>query len=140
MAKVNVKTGGENYTQEVSARSHRWLADEPEDLGGADKGPEPFEQLLGALGSCTVTTLQMYAQRKGWPLEGVEAHLEYQRIEAAECGDCESDEGKVSVIELELQISGDLNDKQRSRLLEIAGRCPVNRALRGEIIIKKSAG
>ena len=135
MAEVKVETGEKNYTQKVSARSHRWLADEPEDLGGADKGPTPFEQLLGGLGSCTVTTVQMYAERKEWPLDEVEATLEYEEVENSSG----EEEEKSSEITIDMKFSGDLDKSQRKRLHEIASRCPVKRALEGNIKIKTNS-
>jgi len=136
MDKVKVETSGKNYTQKVTARSHRWLADEPEDLGGADKGPNPYEQLLGGLGSCTVTTVQMYAERKDWPLKKVEAVLEHKKVQAP--GEGAAD--KISEIKIDLKLAGDLDDSQRKRLHKIANRCPVKRTLEGEIKIKADRG
>lgn len=139
MSNVKVETGKEDYTQQVTARSHNWLADEPVDNGGSDEGPTPYEQLLGALGSCMVTTLQMYSQRKDWPLEKVEAILDHHRVHASDCRDCESEDTKVSEIIVELKITGDLDDEQRNRLLKIAGRCPVKRTLEGEIKVREGS-
>ena len=71
MSTVTVKTGDELYVQHIESRGHQWIADEPEQVGGKDTGPTPYQLLLSALGACTTITTQMYAQRKGWPLESM---------------------------------------------------------------------
>ena len=126
----------EGYTQEWVARDHRQVADEPVSLGGADLGPNPYELLLAALGSCTSVTLLMYARRKGWPLEAVEVRLSHDRVHAKDCADCETVVGKVDTISKEIVLRGPLDEEQRGRLLEIAGKCPVNRTLESEIEIR----
>jgi putative redox protein len=130
---VSTTTG---YTQKVTARGHTLVVDEPVELGGADKGPTPYEYLLAALGSCTTITLQMYAARKGWPLEGVEVTLSHGRVHAKDCADCESKEGFVANIERELRLRGPLTEEQRRQLLAIAARCPVHKTLTNEIKIR----
>ncbi|MHC4547785.1 MAG: OsmC family protein [Planctomycetota bacterium] len=126
----------DRFTQEVVTERHRLLADEPEALGGADLGPSPYEWLLGALGACTSMTLRMYADRKGWPLQGVEVRLTHDRIHAKDCTDCETKEGQLDEIRRQVRLEGDLDAAQRKRLLEIAERCPVHRTLTSEIKIR----
>ena len=130
--------GRDGFAQTVvTADGHRLAADEPESLGGTDTGPTPYDFLLTALGTCTNMTLRMYADRKGWPLEGVASRLSHQRVHAKDCADCESEDGHVAEIRKELVIEGDeLDDAQRERLLEIADRCPVHRTLNSEIKIR----
>jgi putative redox protein len=108
---------------------HAWMADEPKDAGGDGLGPDPYELLVSALGSCTVMTLQLYARRKGWDLREVRADVVHERIHASDCEDCEQKEGYIERIKVTLTIEGDLNDEQRARLKEIAGKCPVRRTL-----------
>ena len=130
-------TGQGRFTQEVLARHHRLLADEPKNVEGAlDLGPSPYEYLLAGLGACTSMTLRMYADRKGWPLEGVSVVLEHGRIHSEDCSDCDTKEGKVDEISRELTLSGPLDQAQRERLLEIADMCPVHRTLENEIKIR----
>ena len=130
-------TGQGRFTQEVLARHHRLLADEPKSVEGAlDLGPSPYEYLLAGLGACTSMTLRMYADRKGWPLEGVRVSLDHGRIHAEDCSDCAKKEGKVDEISRELTLSGPLDEAQRERLLEIADMCPVHRTLENEIKIR----
>lgn len=78
----------------------------------------------------------MYADRKRWPLEGVEVRLRHAKIHASDCADCEAKEGRVDRIERAIRLSGPLDDAQRGRLMEIADRCPVHRTLTSEINIR----
>ena len=84
-------------------------------------------------------TLGMYARRKGWPLEEVTVHLRHSRIYAADCADCETKQGMLDRIERDIHLTGTLTDEQRSRLLEIADKCPVHRTLTSEISIRTRA-
>ena len=111
------------------------VADEPAEAGGENRGPGPYELLLGALGACTSMTLQLYARKKDWPLERVEVQLSHQRIHAEDCAECETTEGYLDQIRKRIVVWGPLDDEQRQRLLEIADRCPVNRTLQGEVHI-----
>ncbi len=81
-------------------------------------------------------TVALYARRKGWPLDKVEVRLSHAKIHAADCADCETREGKLDEIQSEITLRGRLDDEQRARLLEIAGKCPVHRTLTSEIKIR----
>ena len=89
-----------------------------------------------SLGSCTSMTLGMYADRKGWPLEGVTVRLRHSKIHARDCADCDTRVGKVDEIQMTVALEGPLVSEQRDRLMEIAGKCPVHRTLQGEIKIR----
>lgn len=113
-----------------------FLIDEPKSLGGDDAGPDPYTLLLAALGGCISLTVTMYARRKNWPLESVKVRLSQQRIHANDCADCESaTEGFVHRIERSVMLEGDLTDEQRTRLQEIAHKCPIHKTLTSEIVI-----
>jgi putative redox protein len=137
MAEVVVSSIG-NLKQEIWSGRHTFVADEPVDAGGEDAGPSPYELLLGALGTCTSMTLQLYARRKGWPLEAVEVRLRHQRIHAQDCADCETKEGYLDAIDKEIVVAGNLTPEQVERLGEIAHRCPVSQTLLREIRITQS--
>ena len=109
--------------------AHAWLADEPVSAGGDGLGPEPYNLLVSALGSCTVMTVQLYARRKGWDLDEVRAEVVHERIHASDCEDCEENEGYVERFRVNLSFDGNLDDEQRARLKEIAGKCPVRKTL-----------
>jgi putative redox protein len=81
-------------------------------------------------------TVALYARRKQWPLQGVTVRLQHSKIHAADCAECETKEGKLDRIDLEVELAGPLMEEQRSRLLEIAQRCPVHRTLTSEIDIR----
>ncbi len=133
---VLVRGNARGFTQEIVVGPHRLAADEPEDMGGNDEGPTPYDLLLAALGSCTSMTVGVYARRKGWPLQAVTTRLRHSRIHATDCIECETKEGKIDRIELDIELVGPLDDEQRSKLLEIAKKCPVHRTLLSEMDIK----
>jgi len=85
-------------------------------------------------------TVALYARRKGWPLSAVTVRLEHAKIHAADCADCETKEGKLDEIRLELILAGGLTSEQRERLFQIAERCPVHRTLTSEIVIRSRLG
>ncbi|MDX1778816.1 MAG: OsmC family protein [Thermodesulfobacteriota bacterium] len=121
-----------NYQQEVKTDQHTIIADEAKDVGGDGRGPDPYDLLLSALGSCTSMTIMMYARRKEWPLEGVQVKLNHEKIHATDCDECITEEGKLDQITKTIYLKGDLTQEQRERILEIADRCPVNRTLTTE--------
>jgi uncharacterized OsmC-like protein len=134
---VHGKAGG--FTQEIVVGPRQLTADEPKDMGGDDEGPAPYDLLLAALGSCTSITVTMYAQRKSWPLQDVTVRLRHTRIHATDCAECETKEGKIDRVELGIKFAGPLSGEQRSKLLEIAKKCPVHRTLTSETNIRTRA-
>ncbi len=109
------------YQQSVTAGEHRLVADEPASMGGGDAGPAPFDFVMAGLGACTSMTLRMYAERKGLPLEKVEVALRHHKLD--------TETGSRDCIERKITLTGALTVEQRQRLLEIANKCPVHRAL-----------
>lgn len=131
------ESGSGTYTQQITAGNHEFVADEPLPIGD-DKGPNPYDLLLAALGACTSMTVRMYADRKGWPLERVRVTLRHNRIHAKDCEDCETTKGFISLIDRDIELTGDLDDTQRQRLLDIAERCPVHQTLTSEVRVATS--
>ena len=129
-------TGSDGYTTDIRAGRHSLTADEPEDAGGADMGPTPYDYLLSGLGACTGMTLRMYADYKKIPLDSVTVKLNHEKIHASDCDTCETKSGKLDVIERVIDLEGDLSDDVKRKMLEIADKCPVHRTLHSEIVVK----
>ena len=127
MTSVHVESAGGMFAQTISVRHHRVLCDEAVAVGGEDRGPDPTEMLLGALGACVAMTLKMYAGRKGWDTGAIQIDLTGR------------DENGVFVVERRVSYGGALTDEQRTRLGEIAGKCPVSRRLTGPVEIRAVA-
>lgn len=126
----------DGFTCQVRAGRHHWIADEPEAMKGLDLGPDPYAHLCAALASCTVMALNLYARHKALPVTEVEAHVRHHRIHANDCENCDSTDGMIDQLERTIHITGDLDDRQRQRMLEIANRCPVHQTLTNQLHIK----
>ncbi|GGO98465.1 OsmC family protein [Stakelama pacifica] len=130
---VVARSGLDTFATELSTHTHRWVADEPVSVGGSDIGPGPYDLLLAALGSCTVMTMKMVAEREGIPMQSVQIRLRHDRNHAKDCDHCEGPEAKIEAIFRRIMIEGDLTDAQRERMLSIADKCPVHRTLTGTL-------
>jgi putative redox protein len=129
VATVTVETEpGRLFATRVSGRVHTLVADEPMP-DGDDLGFSPYELLLASLGSCTAMTLQMYARRKAWPLEQIRITLQFDRVHVGDAENCEEPQRRIERITREIEVIGPLDETQRERLLEIAGKCPVHKTL-----------
>jgi putative redox protein len=135
---VVVLGNGMGYAQEVVVGSHHFGADEPVASGGTDTGPSPYDLLLAALGACTSMTVGMYARRKNWPLEGVVVRLRHSKVYADDCTGCETKTGILDRIDREIEFAGPLTEEQRSKLFEMAEKCPVHRTLKSGIDIRST--
>lgn len=133
---VVVTGAATGFTQDITAGEHQLRADEPVAVGGTDTAPNPYDFLLAALGACTSMTLAMYARRKQWPLESVTVRLRHSKVHADDCAECETRSGTIDRIEREIGLAGALDAGQRSKLIEIANKCPVHRTLASEINIR----
>ncbi|MGH9456017.1 MAG: OsmC family protein [Thermoanaerobaculia bacterium] len=129
---VTIRARG-SFRTEVTAGTHRFVLDEPENAGGTDEGPTPYDALAAALGGCTAMTLHFYARREKIPLEGVDVTLHHDREHAEDCAECLTKSGYVHRFRVEIALHGDLTEAQRERLLLIAKRCPVAKTLGSEI-------
>lgn len=123
MPYARASIGTTNYAVSISAGHHQLTADEHAELGGKDTGPAPFELLCASLCACTAITLRMYAQRKQWPLEAVHVDVHFKR---------EGDEGAITRV---LSFEGELDDEQRTRLVDVAERTPVTLTLKQGVAI-----
>jgi uncharacterized OsmC-like protein len=135
-ADVVVRGDAGSFKQEIVAGKHRLLADEPESAGGSDAGPDPYVYLLTSLGACTSMTVGLYARRKNLPLQTIKVSLWHSRIYANDCEECETKEGMLDRIDVEVELTGSLNAEQHDKLMEIAAKCPVHRTLTSEINIR----
>jgi putative redox protein len=115
------------YRHTVKVRSHELTVDEPRDQGGGDSGPDPQELLAASLASCTAVTMEMYAQRKGWDIGGIEVTAQYTAAER----------GCPTRFNLVLRFPDNLSDEQVEKLQVIAAKCPVHRALDGEVMFSE---
>ena len=133
---VVVHGSARSFRQEVGAGKHNLVADEPVNAGGSDAGPDPYDYLLTALGVCTSMTVGLYARRKQMALENITVSLWHSRIYAKDCEECETKEGMLDRIDVEVELTGSLSAEQHAKLMEIAGKCPVHRTLTSEINIR----
>ncbi|MBN8848271.1 MULTISPECIES: OsmC family protein [unclassified Sphingomonas] len=119
----------------IEVSGHHLFGDEPVGRGGANLGPTPYDLLTAALAQCTAMTVRWYAGQHGWPLEHVAVEVEHgKRIEA---GGVEA----VDAFRKTVTVTGPaLTGEQKAKLIEIAGRCPVDRTLTGTIRIETLAG
>jgi putative redox protein len=106
---------------------HSIVVDEPVDIGGSDSGPSPTRLLASALASCIAITMEMYAERKGWELGAVEVQV-----------DVEYDGQIPKSFAASIRLPEGLDDEQRERLLVVARKCPVHKALKGEADVSVS--
>ena len=105
------------YAQKVTTAGHEIAADEPVKRGGTNTGPSPFELMLASLGACTAITFRMYAERKQWNLGGLQVKMRLIK------------DGDAQHIERTIHVGGALAADQRTKLLEIADKTPVTKAL-----------
>jgi uncharacterized OsmC-like protein len=133
---VVVHGSARSFRQEIAAGKHGLVADEPASAGGGDAGPDPYDYLLASLGICMSMTVGLYARRKQIPLENITVSLRHSRIYAKDCEECETKEGMLDRIDVEMELTGPLSNEQHAKLMEIAAKCPVHRTLTSEINIR----
>lgn len=127
---AHVKETGESaYAVSISVNGHMLKGDEPVDFGGGNLGPAPYDLLLASLGECTAMTVRWYAIQQKWPLEKVEVKLTHQKID------------KVDTFEKQVIVHGaQLTEEQRKKLVDVAAKCPVQRTLQSDIVIRTLEG
>ena len=112
---------------EVEVDGHVVVVDEPADAGGTNAGPSPTRLLAASLASCTAITIEMYAERKGWDIEGLEVAVDFEGAPKA---------GETARFAVELELPAGLTAEQAERIEVIAGKCPVHRTLAGDAEIE----
>ncbi len=132
---VVANLGKEGFTTQLRAGKHYFLADEPEEMGGDDFGPSPYDFISASLAACTSMTIQMYVKRKKWPLKNVETHVNHNKSHAEDCENCERNTAKIDIFERVIVLEGNLDEKQKQKILEIADKCPVHRTLHNKVNI-----
>jgi putative redox protein len=119
-----IATRADGFRHTVKIRQHELTADEQAEDGGTDEGPSPQELLAASLATCTAVTMEMYADRKGWDIGGVEVGVDYTPAER----------GCPTRFQLVLKLPDRLTEEQVDRLSAIAAKCPVHRTLEGEVM------
>lgn len=124
LASTNV-CGSRGYAQQITTAAHEFKSDEPEKRGGTNTGPSPFELMLSSLGACTAITLRMYAERKQWNLGSIDVTLRLLK-----------DGDEPLRIERKISFTEYVDADQQAKLLEIADKTPVTRALAPGVLIQ----
>lgn len=126
----------DNFTTDIQTKKHNFIADEPASIGGDDFGPSPYDYLSAGLAACTVMTLKMYAQRKKWDLQEVYAYITYSKKHSDDLMLDIETPTRIDHLQKRLKFVGNLDEKQKTRLKEIASKCPVHKTLQSEVIIE----
>jgi putative redox protein len=124
MRKVESQFGQGPLQQKLTAGELKFLSDAEISKGGTNTGPSPHEYLGAALAACTSMTLKMYAGRKEMPLENAIVTVDIERVD------------DVEKLSRDIQLIGNLSSEEKERLIEIANKCPIHKALAGQIQIK----
>ncbi len=128
MARATAHIGLSDYATQIVAGGHTLTSDEPADNGGKDCGPAPYDLLLAALSACTAITLRMYAGRKGWDLTVADVALHFYRV------------GEKEIIDRVVTLTGNLDEAQIARLLDVCERTPVTKTLKNGLTINTTRG
>jgi putative redox protein len=118
--------GLQKYKCTISWRNGQLIMDEPESVGGNDLGPDPFSTFLASLAGCTLSTLRMYIDRKGWDIPEINISLNLAQ---------EIDSKFETVISRTITFSTGITEEQKERLLLIAEKCPISKLLKNKITI-----
>jgi putative redox protein len=116
----------QGYSHEIEVDGHTVVTDEPAEAGGNDEGPSPTRLLTASLAACTATTVEMYADRKGWELGAVEVDVEFHP----------APRGETSRFEVDVSIPLPLSGEQLERIKAVAGKCPVHRVLTEDVEVE----
>lgn len=133
-------TASGGFLTTLSVAGHDMLADEPVSYGGTNLGPSPYDYLSAALASCTTMTLRMYAEHKKLDFDSATVRVRHNKVHAKDCADCETTSGKIDEFERVVSVEGEMSDDEKTRMLEIADRCPVHKTLHSEVKIRTRSG
>ena len=134
--KVIVRLKAEDiFTSEVASGKHLLIADEPENEGGKDLGPAPYDLLCASLGSCTAMTIRMYTDLKKWELKSVEVALKHSKVVINDSEGNPTNDKKDHILR-EITLLGNLDEKKKERIIKIANKCPVHKTLSPAIDIE----
>ena len=122
--RATARRNGSELKQEIQIGDHQLVADEPEDVGGTDEGPNPQQLLAASLASCSAITMEMYASRKGWDIGDVAVDVVYEPAQR----------GSPTKFQMTVQLPKELPEEQREKLMQIVAKCPVHRTLEGEVM------
>ena len=123
---VEGSIGTQKYLCTISWRNGTLLMDEPENVGGQNIGPDPFSTFLASLAGCTLSTLRMYIDRKGWDIPEINISLNLSQ---------ELNPELKTNISRDITFPTSISDEQKERLLLIAEKCPISKILKNQIII-----
>lgn len=130
-----------SFLTQLDIAGHAMVADEPVAVGGTDAGPSPYGLLSGALATCTAMTLHAYAKLKALPVTDIRVLVKHQKVHEVDCENCERDpNAKLDQLQRTIWIDGDLDEKARTRMMQIADRCPVHRTLSSQVKIVTQTG
>ena len=124
-----METGESGFAQLVTIGRHVLRADEPEQLGGKDIGPSPYELIMAALGTCTAMTIRGYANRHEWRIGTISVTTRHEKVASAPSG------ARMDRFDREITVAGELSEEQRLRLTQVAEACPVSLTLRHPSIV-----
>ena len=123
---IEGEIGTQKYLCTIFWRNGKLIMDEPESIGGNDLGPDPFSTFLASLAGCTLSTLRMYIDRKGWDIPEIKISLNLAQ---------ETEIELETTISRTISFSTNISDEQKERLLIIAEKCPISKILKNKITI-----
>ncbi|HEY4936924.1 MAG TPA: (4Fe-4S)-binding protein [Puia sp.] len=125
---VHGSIGLEKYQCSIEWRNGKFISDEPQSSGGKDLGPDPHTLLLSSLASCTLVTLRMYIDRKGWNIPTISVNVNLYNEK--------KDDKITTIIDRDIVFSADTPEEQKTRLQEIAAGCPISKILENDIKVR----
>lgn len=125
---VHGNIGTTKYACTIQWNNGTFISDEPPSSGGQDTGPDPYTLLLSSIASCTLITLRMYIDRKGWDISDIAVNVNMYQTK--------NEEKVITVIDMDVKFLQPVTDEQRNRLTEIAQACPISKILEGEIKLR----